>query len=197
MGRTSETVLASEEERKKQRFLYMKEYRKTDIYKKNKRAYMKEYRKDPKRKTAQNKYMKIWRSNNKNTLKKYFASAANKLRKKEYSQLPAVKKRMQATRKIYRQTTDYKIAAIHYKHKRRTQMKNTDITSSWLFVFSKNTTRCGICSLPLGEKRHLDHIIPLNPKCNGTHTMKNVRYVHGSCNLHRPKDGSDVKLLYA
>ena len=44
----------------------------------------------------------------------------------------------------------------------------------------------------LPNSRHLDHIIPLNPKASGTHTTDNVRFICLKCNLKRPKDGSDI-----
>lgn len=43
----------------------------------------------------------------------------------------------------------------------------------------------------LPNSKHLDHIAPLNPMVNGTHSDGNVRIICARCNLKRPKDGSD------
>jgi 5-methylcytosine-specific restriction endonuclease McrA len=40
------------------------------------------------------------------------------------------------------------------------------------------------------NSKHLDHIIPV--VMGGTHTMGNVRIICRTCNLSRPKDGSDL-----
>ena len=40
--------------------------------------------------------------------------------------------------------------------------------------------------------KNLDHIIPINDTCKGTHTMNNVRILCRICNQTRPKDGSDI-----
>ena len=43
------------------------------------------------------------------------------------------------------------------------------------------------------KQKTLDHIIPINKKCNGLHIMANVRYICRKCNGTRPKDGSDLQ----
>lgn len=49
---------------------------------------------------------------------------------------------------------------------------------------------CGMTEVPyLPHSKELDHIVPLN--VGGTHTTGNVRIICRSCNLGRPKDGSD------
>jgi len=59
----------------------------------------------------------------------------------------------------------------------------------------RRTRKCPLCSVGLTGKlnlpnsKHLDHIVPLNQ--GGTHTHGNVRIICASCNLRRPKDGSD------
>lgn len=40
------------------------------------------------------------------------------------------------------------------------------------------------------NSKQLDHILPLN--IGGTHTVGNVRIICRTCNLARPKDGSDL-----
>ena len=111
---------------------------------------------------------------------------------KEYRRRPDVQKRIRTYSKQYRQTAKYKASHNNVNARRKAQQKFTDITTDWLLALSKNTTTCEVCSLPLGEDRHLDHIIPLNPKAGGTHMKDNVRYIHALCNLRRPDDGSDL-----
>lgn len=53
-------------------------------------------------------------------------------------------------------------------------------------------TGCGVwmTSKPgLPNSKHLDHILPINQ--GGTHTHGNVRIICATCNVRRPKDGSD------
>lgn len=55
--------------------------------------------------------------------------------------------------------------------------------------------RCPLCKVRLIDapylpaSKELDHIVPLN--IGGTHTIGNVRIICRTCNLRRPKDGSD------
>jgi 5-methylcytosine-specific restriction endonuclease McrA len=89
------------------------------------------------------------------------------------------------------------------------QAHNSDIAGDpqWFWHFRESATHCAICqkdfppvvyetdgdytyAVGLGEHRHMDHIIPLG--AGGAHIKVNVRMVCPSCNLNRPKDGSDV-----
>lgn len=92
----------------------------------------------------------------------------------------------------YRKTLRGKMACSASFHKRRLCMEITDITTKYLLDLRLKTAECDICRKPLTfeEKAHLDHIIPL--MLHGTHTKKNVRYVHCHCNVRRPRDGSDL-----
>lgn len=100
--------------------------------------------------------------------------------------------------KKYRKTKIGKAIDKNKQHKRRSSCKITDITSKWLVELKENTIYCSLCGDEMNEnlnnpkQKHLDHIIPLNSKCGGTHTMNNVRYICSDCNLRRPKDGSDI-----
>lgn len=55
--------------------------------------------------------------------------------------------------------------------------------------------RCPLCEVRLVNEpylpasKELDHIVPLN--VGGTHTLGNVRIICRTCNIGRPKDGSD------
>lgn len=59
----------------------------------------------------------------------------------------------------------------------------------------KRARTCPLCKVRLTAKpglpnsKHLDHIIPI--AAGGTHTHGNVRIICRTCNLGRPKDGSD------
>lgn len=81
-----------------------------------------------------------------------------------------------------------------YRARRRSKIKEfkTDITADFLSNLWEKTEVCETCNKKLLNKKdaHLDHIIPL---CvGGEHMKKNVRYICSSCNLQRPKDGSDI-----
>lgn len=80
--------------------------------------------------------------------------------------------------------------------KRRTAQRFTDITAAYERDLRRRTRRCPLCSTWMtGEPGHpnskqLDHIIPI--VLGGTHTIGNVRIICRTCNLSRPKDGSDL-----
>lgn len=80
--------------------------------------------------------------------------------------------------------------------KRRTAQRVTDITAEFERGLRVDATDCPLCGTRLTDQPHrphsknLDHIVPI---CmGGTHTMGNVRIICRTCNLARPKDGSDV-----
>jgi hypothetical protein len=83
------------------------------------------------------------------------------------------------------------------KHsKRRTAQRFTDITAAFERQLRKQAQCCPLCATRLTDaprqpnSKNLDHIVPI---CvGGTHTMGNVRIICRTCNLTRPKDGSDV-----
>jgi 5-methylcytosine-specific restriction endonuclease McrA len=70
-----------------------------------------------------------------------------------------------------------------------------DVTLSHEAHLMAAARRCPICKTKLvaapylPASKELDHIIPLH--AGGTHTIGNVRIVCRSCNVRRPKDGSD------
>jgi hypothetical protein len=88
-------------------------------------------------------------------------------------------------------------SAINQIHKRRSQTKETDITTSWLLQLKEESEICSICGQRMDEiknshhKKSLDHIMPL--KAGGKHTKANVRFVCIKCNQERPRDGRDIK----
>lgn len=59
----------------------------------------------------------------------------------------------------------------------------------------KRARKCPLCGIymtsrpNLPNSKHLDHILPRNQ--GGTHTLGNGRIICASCNMRRPKDGSD------
>ena len=125
--------------------------------------------------------------------KKYKHSEKGKLKQREYSQ----------NRKPYfdeyRKTENRKATVINYSHKRRSSVKDTDITTAWLKDLKQNATDCPLCDIPMETHgkypngKQLDHILPLN--VGGEHKMNNVRYICAKCNIQRPKDGSDLLKL--
>jgi 5-methylcytosine-specific restriction endonuclease McrA len=48
-----------------------------------------------------------------------------------------------------------------------------------------NGQSCELCGCPLrlGERLHLDHVLPISR--GGSNALGNVRVVHAACNLHR------------
>lgn len=147
----------------------------TSYYKSNRDVQMIKKRKN---------WSKFYNSHKQNILKyqeKY--RKENKLKRKE-------------TSSKYKKSEKGKISNRIFNHKRRSQIKNSDITSNWLLSFTKLATHCSLCQSELNDiqynpqSKHLDHIIPLNQ--GGKHMMNNVRYICQTCNLSRPKNGSDL-----
>lgn len=75
---------------------------------------------------------------------------------------------------------------------------DTDITQSFLMKLY-STKYCSICEIELTSmsyqpnSRHLDHITPLI--MGGKHSKNNVRATCRTCNLSRPKNGSDIEFI--
>lgn len=98
--------------------------------------------------------------------------------------------------KKWRESENGKIYMRNNWNLRRNLIKESDITIDWLKDFVKNSSFCELCKCELKnykghpESRQLDHIIPVN--IGGTHTKDNVRYLCRTCNLRRPKNGSDL-----
>lgn len=81
--------------------------------------------------------------------------------------------------------------------KRRTALRFTDITAEYERNLRANARTCPLCGIRMTAEpgrpnsKQLDHIIPI--VVGGTHTMGNVRIICRTCNLTRPKDGSDLE----
>lgn len=79
---------------------------------------------------------------------------------------------------------------------RRAAERFTDITTAFESQMRRRARQCPMCSVwmtdspGLPSSKHLDHIIPIH--VGGTHTIGNVRIICRTCNLSRPKDGSDL-----
>ena len=110
-----------------------------------------------------------------------------KLYDKEYCNNPSVKKK----RKEWWQTDVGRACKLNDAHKRRLIYGFSDINTPFLVKKKRETSICLVCFLPIvsTDKVHLDHIIPIG--VGGGHMKNNVRYIHASCNLKRPKNGSD------
>jgi hypothetical protein len=81
----------------------------------------------------------------------------------------------------------------HRDHLRRSAV--SDITPGQELAMRLKARTCPLCGIAMTSKlgqpnsKHLDHVVPL--AIGGTHTHGNVRIVCRTCNLKRPKDGSD------
>ena len=79
------------------------------------------------------------------------------------------------------------------EHMRRAVV--SDITPEQELAMRRRTRKCRLCGVYMTSKqnrpnsKHLDHILPIGH--GGTHTHGNVRIICRTCNLSRPKDGSD------
>ena len=80
-------------------------------------------------------------------------------------------------------------------YRRKDWSRLTDITPEYEMALRTKAKRCPLCEVKLTDQpyvpnsKELDHIIPKG--VGGTHTIGNVRIICRSCNLRRPKDGSD------
>lgn len=78
---------------------------------------------------------------------------------------------------------------------RKAKTRRFDISSAAEREMRAKAKRCPLCNVRLIDEpykpasKELDHMVPLN--VGGTHTIGNVRILCRSCNLARPKDGSD------
>jgi hypothetical protein len=69
------------------------------------------------------------------------------------------------------------------------------VTPSQELAMRERARKCPLCGVYMTSKpnrpnsKHLDHILPRNR--GGTHTHGNVRIICFTCNVRRPKDGSD------
>lgn len=81
------------------------------------------------------------------------------------------------------------------RSKRRSVTKDSDITPAQEGEMRRRARKCRLCGVFMTSKpllpnsKHLDHIVPIG--VGGTHTHGNVRIICLTCNLKRPKDGSD------
>jgi len=82
-------------------------------------------------------------------------------------------------------------------HLRRTQYRAAfdRVTPEFENALRAKARKCPLCSTRMTDdplkpnSKELDHIVPRN--AGGTHTIGNVRIICRSCNVRRPKDGSD------
>lgn len=80
-------------------------------------------------------------------------------------------------------------------HRRKTAGRYGDVTPAYEQALRDKAKCCPLCRVRLivqpyqPASKELDHIVPLG--VGGTHTIGNVRIICRSCNLKRPKDGSD------
>lgn len=137
--------------------------------------YYKEYYKTEKGKESKKRRWRRYEEKNKEKIKKYYETNKEKIKARVTK---------------YRKSEKGRMNALNAVHKRRQTTKLTDITTKYLTELKLNTTHCEVCRKKLNGKIHLDHIIPLN--VGGLHVKSNIRYIHATCNLMRPKNGSDI-----
>jgi 5-methylcytosine-specific restriction endonuclease McrA len=69
------------------------------------------------------------------------------------------------------------------------------VTPEYEQALRQKARKCPLCLTRMTDEpvrlnsKELDHIVPRN--AGGTHTVGNVRIICRSCNVRRPKDGSD------
>jgi hypothetical protein len=87
-------------------------------------------------------------------------------------------------------------AVLNRNHYRRAAAADTDVTEADIARL-KRRIRCPLCRRVMNDinrdplQRTIDHIVPVNGRAGGTHTVGNLRCVCRSCNTRRPHDGSD------
>lgn len=83
----------------------------------------------------------------------------------------------------YMKTDKGKIHNRNNVRRRRSQIKDSDLTTSQIIELKTTTTKCYWCHSELNEKYHLDHYIPLSR--GGKHTISNIVISCPSCNLSK------------
>jgi hypothetical protein len=129
--------------------------------------------------------------------KNHYLQNKEKKKQQAYNYYHSHKKQYADRLKERRANGEFRTIDANHRHKRRAQIKETDITIEWLDELRENSVYCPLCGKEMIDinlsyhpnQKQLDHIKPLN--VSGTHTMNNVRYICGLCNISRPKDGSD------
>lgn len=81
-------------------------------------------------------------------------------------------------------------------HRRKMRTKRADLPLTEEIRLRAAAKRCPLCRVRLINEpympasKELDHIVPLNQ--GGAHSIWNVRIICRTCNVRRPKDGSDA-----
>jgi len=170
---------------------YLKTWRKKN--KESLSSFNKKRRNDEKYKEKQREWYKKWLTDNPNKRKEYAEKYKQLRRKNKPIGTISEKKKRPYTHEGY---LKQKASILNCLHKRRTVLKQTDITSAWLKLLWEDTSHCILCGKKMNDDskypdgKQLDHIIPIN--IGGLHMMDNVRYVCCICNNTRPKDGRDL-----
>lgn len=107
------------------------------------------------------------------------------------NQNPERRKKQRVYDLRYKHSLRGRVTKRNSRHKRKFRCRITDITTEFLKNLWEKTKICELCGKTLLADRHLDHVLPLF--VGGKHLRNNVRYICCSCNLHRPKDGSDLQ----
>ena len=86
--------------------------------------------------------------------------------------------------KRYRQTVNGKLSQLNKYHKRRTIIKDGDVTTQQLKELYSTVKNCYWCNTKLNKNNtHLDHFMPLSK--GGLHTIDNLVLSCSCCNLQK------------
>ena len=108
------------------------------------------------------------------------------IKNKEYCEKH--KDRLKKYRAKYYSSEKGKLVKINHRHKRRSLLKNGDVTTEQLKNLYNTSKNCYWCGVKLfKENTHLDHLMPF--KLGGKHTISNLVLACCSCNLK--KQGKD------
>lgn len=177
---------------KKCRNKYLRQY--YQAHKENEHKKAKRFRQRHKQKLRI--YWTYYNQAHKRKQAEYYKTHKEELTKRNKAYYQTHKKKLLRQSQLWRQTPNGKMFYDHKSHRRRTFYQTTDLTTEWLLDLRQKTEICEICKCQMIENgrkpngKNLDHMIPLN--MGGTHTMDNVRYICRTCNLQRPKNGSDL-----
>lgn len=87
-------------------------------------------------------------------------------------------------RKQYRKTLSGRANKKNSDHKRRTSLRQGDVTTVQLKYLLESSTHCFYCNNPLIlNETHIDHYVPLAN--GGLHTITNLRITCQTCNLQK------------
>lgn len=117
--------------------------------------------------------------------REYYEKNKERLRLKKREYREKNKEIIAAKKSVYNKTIKGKAISANKYHRRKAQMKETDITTDWLVELRDKTLTCPYCNEVYSNDMilHLDHIVPLSK--GGIHIKDNVIYCCCKCNLRK------------